>query len=140
MRRCAAPPGLALHGLPNWHAMRGALLLSAAAGLPIHARHCVRASPACVPARAQRLALWAGASQPLTPRALHWCCCFVLLRSVPTCSPAPPGRYMCVGYSAYDEEGLKRAAARRSSEADAVTLPYCEGLEVRQKCPRGAFE
>ncbi|GAB4820973.1 hypothetical protein N2152v2_008019 [Parachlorella kessleri] len=25
---------------------------------------------------------------------------------------------------------LKRAAARRSSEADPVTLPYCEGLEV----------
>lgn len=38
-----------------------------------------------------------------------------------------------MGYSAYDEEGLKRAAARRSSEADAVTLPYCEGLEVRRR-------
>jgi len=39
-------------------------------------------------------------------------------------------RYLCIGYSAYDEEVLKRAAARRSSEADPVTLPYCEGLEV----------
>lgn len=48
-------------------------------------------------------------------------------------SDSVPGgdfKYVCVGYSTYDEEGLKRAAARRSSEADAVVLPYCEGLEV----------
>ncbi len=39
-------------------------------------------------------------------------------------------RYICLGYSAWDEEALKRAAAARRSQADAVQLPYCEGLEV----------
>jgi hypothetical protein len=35
-----------------------------------------------------------------------------------------------LGYSAWDEEALKRAAAQRSSQADSVQLPFCEGLEV----------
>lgn len=53
---------------------------------------------------------------------------------LPSTAPPPPGpphcRYVCVGYSAWDEEALKRAAAARRSQADAVQLPYCEGLEV----------
>lgn len=44
--------------------------------------------------------------------------------------PARPRRYICLGYSAWDEEALKRAAAARTSQADAVQLPYCEGLEI----------
>ncbi|EFN58135.1 hypothetical protein CHLNCDRAFT_141886 [Chlorella variabilis] len=44
--------------------------------------------------------------------------------------PGGDFKYVCLGYSAWDEEALKRAAARRSSQADAVQLPYCEGLEV----------
>ena len=40
------------------------------------------------------------------------------------------GRYVCLGYSAWDEEALKRGAANRSSQAASVQLPYCEGLEV----------
>ena len=35
-----------------------------------------------------------------------------------------------MGYAAWDEEGLKAAARRRTSPSDAVQLPYCEGLEV----------
>jgi len=51
--------------------------------------------------------------------------------SLPT--DAVPGgdfKYVCLGYSAYDPEALKTAARRRGSRADAVQLPYCEGLEV----------
>lgn len=50
----------------------------------------------------------------------------------PSPTPPPPVllRYICLGYSAWDEEALKRAAAARRSQADAVQLPYCEGLEV----------
>lgn len=49
----------------------------------------------------------------------------------PPVPPSPPCcRYVCLGYSAWDEETLKRAAAARRSQTDAVQLPYCEGLEV----------
>ncbi|KAL4858648.1 hypothetical protein ACK3TF_001587 [Chlorella vulgaris] len=44
--------------------------------------------------------------------------------------PGGDFKYVCIGYSAWDEEALKRAAANRSSPEDAVQLPYCEGLEV----------
>ncbi|KAL4444353.1 hypothetical protein ABPG75_012090 [Micractinium tetrahymenae] len=44
--------------------------------------------------------------------------------------PGGDFKYICLGYSAWDEEALKRAAAARRSQADAVQLPYCEGLEV----------
>ena len=44
--------------------------------------------------------------------------------------PGGEFKYGCLGYSAWDEEGLKQAARRRSSQADAVQLPYCEGLEI----------
>lgn len=46
---------------------------------------------------------------------------------------AVPGgdfRYLCIGYSAYDREDLKRAARKRCNPTDPVQLPYCEGLEV----------
>ncbi len=44
--------------------------------------------------------------------------------------PGGDFKYLCAGYSAWDEEGLRAAARRRTSSADAVALPYCEGLEV----------
>ena len=44
--------------------------------------------------------------------------------------PGGDFRYVCLGYGAYDEDGLKTAARRRSSQAEPVQLPYCEGLEV----------
>lgn len=44
--------------------------------------------------------------------------------------PGGDFKYICLGYSAWDEEAMKRAAATRTSQADAVQLPYCEGLEI----------
>jgi hypothetical protein len=44
--------------------------------------------------------------------------------------PGGEFKYICLGYSAWDEEALKRASRRRNSHSDAVPLPYCEGLEV----------
>lgn len=44
--------------------------------------------------------------------------------------PGGEFKYLCAGYSAWDEEALRAAARRRTSAADAVALPYCEGLEV----------
>jgi hypothetical protein len=76
--------------------------------------------PACLPPANQQLNDWHGS---LTGAS-----------SAPACLPSgpcpAPCRYFCIGYSAWDEEALKRAAARRSSPEDAVQLPYCEGLEV----------
>eukprot|EP00887_Chlorella_sp_A99_P006074 scaffold22.g6074.t1 len=44
--------------------------------------------------------------------------------------PGGQFKYVCVGYSAYDAEGLRQAAARRAGPGDPVQLPYCEGLEI----------
>ncbi len=44
--------------------------------------------------------------------------------------PGGEFKYACVGYAAWDDEELKRAARRRTSPTDAVQLPYCEGLEI----------
>ena len=55
-------------------------------------------------------------------------------RTTPACHAATVRcrgcRYICAGYSAYDEEGLKQAASKRTSHGDPVQLPYCEGLEI----------
>jgi hypothetical protein len=51
--------------------------------------------------------------------------------SLPTDSiPGGDFKYICVGYSAWDDETLRQAARRRTSPADPIRLPYCEGLEV----------
>lgn len=39
-------------------------------------------------------------------------------------------KYVCIGYSEWDEEALKRAAQRRTASNDPVQLPFCEGLEI----------
>lgn len=44
--------------------------------------------------------------------------------------PGGDFKYVCLGYSAWDEEAMKRAAAERQGQGDAVQLPYCEGLEI----------
>ncbi|CAD7701267.1 unnamed protein product [Ostreobium quekettii] len=38
-------------------------------------------------------------------------------------------KYMCVGYSIYDEERMRRQPSR-DDPASGVDLPYCEGLEI----------
>jgi len=53
--------------------------------------------------------------------------------NLPSNDSIPGGnfKYMCVGYSAYDEARLLRhASGRPRSPGDPVQLPYCEGLEV----------
>lgn len=32
-----------------------------------------------------------------------------------------------MGYSAYNDEAMRRAGAKRESQGDPVQLPYCEG-------------
>jgi hypothetical protein len=44
--------------------------------------------------------------------------------------PGGDFKYVCVGYSAWDEAQLRHAAKTRSGPGDPVRLPYCEGLEV----------
>lgn len=44
--------------------------------------------------------------------------------------PGGEFKYVCIGYSEWDEEGLKRAAQRRTTSTDPVQLPFCEGLEI----------
>lgn len=44
--------------------------------------------------------------------------------------PGGEFKYACLGYAAWDDEELKRAARRRTSPTDPVSLPYCEGLEI----------
>lgn len=51
--------------------------------------------------------------------------------SIPTDSvPGGDFKYMCIGYSAWDDEALRDAARNRRDSNDPVQLPYCEGLEV----------
>lgn len=52
--------------------------------------------------------------------------------SIEGSSESVPGadfKYLCLGYSAYDEAAL-RNAARQSKPGDSVNVPYCEGIEV----------
>jgi hypothetical protein len=44
--------------------------------------------------------------------------------------PGAHFKYVCIGYSEWDEEALKRAARRRTASSDPVQLPFCEGLEI----------
>jgi hypothetical protein len=39
-------------------------------------------------------------------------------------------KYVCIGYSEWDEEVLQRAARQRTASTDPVQLPFCEGLEI----------
>lgn len=39
-------------------------------------------------------------------------------------------KYMCVGYSMYDEDRIRRQPAREDPPGGGVDLPYCEGLEI----------
>lgn len=44
--------------------------------------------------------------------------------------PGGDFKYVCIGYSAWDEAALKASAQRRCNATEPVNLPYCEGLEV----------
>lgn len=52
----------------------------------------------------------------------------------PISSEAVPGggdfKYVCVGYSSYDEEKLRSCSQNRKRHDEPVEVPYCEGLEI----------
>mmetsp|Transcript_12010 Transcript_12010/g.24170 ORF Transcript_12010/g.24170 Transcript_12010/m.24170 type:complete len:208 (-) Transcript_12010:738-1361(-) len=52
----------------------------------------------------------------------------------PTSSEQMPGggdfRYVCVGYSSYDQQHLRDESKNRTRHDEPVEVPYCEGLEV----------
>ncbi|CAD7701961.1 unnamed protein product [Ostreobium quekettii] len=39
-------------------------------------------------------------------------------------------KYMCVGYSVYDEQRIRQQPSRHDATGGSVDLPYCEGLEI----------
>eukprot|EP00884_Botryococcus_braunii_P000542 jgi/Botrbrau1/10489/Bobra.0133s0092.1 len=76
-------------------------------------------------------------SNALNDRNAYPRCVGLRNRNPQECPDLPPVqvpgahfKYFCVGYSMYDEEQIKQNRKDRSSAADPVDLPHCEGLEI----------